>query len=303
MSTSAAPASRRWPTHAALLVVQVAFAAGAVEGKLAMRPWSEGGGGVDPFALAMARMAGATLFFQVLSRARGRRALPWREHVRLVGLSILGIVANQTLYLVGLRITTAFAAALLGATISVFTAALAIAFRLERPSWRTGAGLALALVGMVTLTGVGALDLGAIVIAINCLSYSFYVVLSKPVLARIGALELVTWAFTWGALLLAPVGAPRLVHGAAVWDARAWALVLFIVAMPTVVAYFFNAWALARSTPTMVTIYIYLQPLLAALLQWVQLGDRVGVRALVAAAFILAGVSVVVLRRSVVATR
>jgi len=43
----------------------------------------------------------------------------------------------------------------------------------------------------------------------------------------------------------------------------------------------------------MVTIYIYLQPLLAALLQWVQMREPLSRRALLASGLILAGVAVV----------
>jgi drug/metabolite transporter (DMT)-like permease len=293
----APPRISRWATHAALLVVQMAFAGGAVEGKLAMRPLASGGGGVDPFALAMARMLGAALFFQLLARFRPSPRLPLRVHGRLAMLSVLGIALNQTLYLVGLRITTAFAAALLGATIPVFTAALAIVFKVEKPVARTGVGLALAFSGVLWLTGIGSIDVGATVIAINCLSYAFYIVLSKPVLERVGALTLVTWAFTWGAVLLAPIGGLPLVEGVTQWGARGWRLVAFMVACPTIVAYLANAWALQRSTPTMVTVYIYLQPLLAALLQWVQMREPVSRRALVASGLILAGVAVVTSRR------
>jgi len=290
-----------WATHGALLVVQAAFAAGAVEGKLAMRAPALGGGGVDPLALAMARMVGATLFFQVLTRVGTRaaiaRSLPAREHLRIAGLSLLGIVLNQTLYLVGLRITTAFAAALLAATIPVFTAGLAVLFRVERASVRTGLGLALALAGVLWLTGVGRVDVGAIVIALNCLSYSLYIVFSKRVVERVGALTLVTWLFTWGAVMLAPVGLVHLARDVPGYGARAWTLVAFVVVVPTIVAYLANAWALGRSSPTLVTVYIYLQPVLAALLQWVQLGERVEARAIVAAGFILVGVGIVASRR------
>jgi drug/metabolite transporter (DMT)-like permease len=250
----------------------------------------------------MARMVGATLFFQVLTRTGPalfrQRSLPAREHLRIAGLSVLGIVLNQTLYLVGLRVTTAFAAAILGATIPVFTAALAVLFRVERPDVRTAAGLVLAIAGVLWLTGVGRLDVGAIVIALNCLSYSLYIVLSKRVVQRVGALTLVTWLFTWGAVMLAPLGVAPLVRGAAEWGPRSWGLVAFVVAVPTIVAYFANAWALGRSSPTLVTVYIYMQPVLAALLQWVQLGDRLELRAVVASAFILAGVGVVTSRRA-----
>jgi hypothetical protein len=67
------------------------------------------------------------------------------------------------------------------------------------------------------------------------------------------------------------------------------------VVVPTISAYFTNAWALGRTRPTVVTIYIYLQPLLAALLQW--LGVPVTSRAVVASAFILSGVALVTMRR------
>jgi drug/metabolite transporter (DMT)-like permease len=275
----------------------MAFAGGAVEGKLAMRAAAAGGGGVDPFALAMARMLGAALFFQLLARVRRSRPLPVREHARAALLSLLGIALNQTLFLMGLRITTAFAAALLGATIPVFTAALAVLLRVEKPAARTAVGLALAFSGVLWLTGGGSLDVGATLIAVNCLSYALYIVLAKPVLERVGALTLVTWVFTWGAVMMVPVGGLRLVVGVQEWGARGWWLVAFMIACPTIVAYLANAWALQRSTPTMVTIYIYLQPLLAALLQWVQMREPVSRRALVASALILAGVAVVTSRR------
>ena len=277
----------------------MAFAAGAVEGKLALRPLATGGGGVDPFALAMARMIGAALFFQALVRVTGQlRPLPRAEHLRIAGLSVLGIVVNQTLFLVGLRLTTAFAAALLGATIPVFTAALAVALRIERPAASTAAGLVLAFAGVLWLTGIGSVDVGVVVIALNCLSYSLYIVLSKGVLERVGALTLVTWAFTWGALMLLPLGGLRLAVGVTQWGTSAWRLVAFIVVCPTIVAYLANAWALRRSTPTVVTIYIYLQPVLAALLQWVQMHEPVARRALFASGLIFAGVTVVAVRRS-----
>jgi drug/metabolite transporter (DMT)-like permease len=255
------------------------------------------GGGVGALALAMARIAGAAVFFQAFARAKGRlRPLAAAEHLRIVGLALLGVVLNQTLFLVGLRVTTAFAAAILGATIPVFTAALAIALRIERPSARTAIGIALALAGVLWLTGVGSLDLGAIAIALNCLSYSLYIVLSKSVLERVGTLTTVTWLFTWGAVTLAPLGGLPLALGAVTWGARAWTLVGVMVALPTIVAYAANAWALGRSSPTLVTIYIYLQPLITAVLQWLQLGAPIEARALVAGAFIAAGVGVVATR-------
>lgn len=283
---------KTWPTHVALIIVQVAFAAGSVEGKLAM-----GREHVTPFALAMARMLGAAIFFQLAGRAFGALSrTTLGDQARLVGLSLLGVVVNQALFLLGLSMTSAFSATLLGATIPVFSAGFAILFGQERPSWQTAVGLTIAFSGVVWLTGIRRVDVGAVVVAVNCVAYSLYIVLGRSVIRRLGSVTVVTWMFTWGAVLFAPLGAPALVRGALSWSPRAWALVAFIIGVQTVLAYGLNAWALGRSTATIVTIYIYLQPLLAALLAWAQLGDRLTSRMVVACALIFAGVTVVLTR-------
>ncbi|MGH7293477.1 MAG: hypothetical protein ACRELB_01020 [Polyangiaceae bacterium] len=205
-------------THAALVVVQLSFAGGAVEGKLAMRPVEAAGGGVEPIALAMARIAGAALFFQVffqvVARLGSRRIdLPGRDHARVAGLAMLGIVLNQTLFLVGLRITTVVAAALLGATNP------GVHGRARRPA-------------------PGGVDERAH----RCRSRSrWQASFGRPASARGGGRHrrqlhvvralhspsrarscdgwarslLVTWLFAWGAVLLAPLGAWPLAHGTA----------------------------------------------------------------------------------------
>ena len=69
---SRGPAEGDAATHAALVIVNLAFAAGAVEGKLALGPVAEGGAAVDPVALALARIVGGALCFLVLARGAGR---------------------------------------------------------------------------------------------------------------------------------------------------------------------------------------------------------------------------------------
>jgi drug/metabolite transporter (DMT)-like permease len=247
----------------------------------------------------MVRMLGAALFFQAFTRVTGTlRPATGRDQAWLAVLSILGIALNQTLFLVGLRMTSPANAALLSVTIPVFTAAIAVALGHERPSWRLGIGLATSIAGVVWLTGVGTVDRGALVILANCVSYSAYIVLSRATIQRLGTLTVVTWIFTWGALLFAPLGMPALVAGVASWSTRSWGLLAYIVAMPTIVAYLCNAWALERSSPTLVSIYIYVQPVLAAVLAWLQLGDTVSERLAVAALVTAAGVTIVATRRN-----
>jgi len=299
VSDAGAP-SPAWKTHAALIVVQVAFASQAVEGKIAMSAREVGGEAIAPAALAMVRMGGAAFAFLLFTQLFKLRVhVTAKDHLVLAGLSILGISLNQTLFLIGLRTTTPVSAALLSVTIPVFTAAMSVVARTEKPSWRLAAGLGLALAGVLWLTGIHTVDRGAVIVTINSLSYSSYLVLSRRTIVRLGAWTVVTWIFVWGAALFAPYGVPALVADAPAWTPRGLRFVAYILVMPTIVAYLCNAWALGRSSPTLVTIYIYTQPLIAALLSWVQLGQAVSERVVVAALFILFGVGVVATRPGV----
>jgi drug/metabolite transporter (DMT)-like permease len=186
---------------------------------------------------------------------RGTRApaISRADHVRLAGLSVLGIALNQTLFLLGLRWTTPCSVSLLGATIPIFAAALAVLLGNEAPWWRTAVGIALAMAGVVSLIGLGSLDRGAILVALNSLSYAAYVVLSRAIVLRVGALRAVVWIFTYGALLFAPLGMRPLLAQLPLLTPRGWGFVLYILALPTIVAYLFNAGALRRSSATLVT--------------------------------------------------
>jgi drug/metabolite transporter (DMT)-like permease len=265
-----------------------------------MMPRALGGEEIFPEALAMIRMLGGALFFQAIVSARRGQGAPISraDHFRLVGLSIIGISANQTLYLMGLRWTTPFSGSLLGATIPIFAAALAVIFGKEKRSWRTAAGLALALLGVVSLVGNGSLDRGAILVALNSLSYAAYVVLSRDLVLRVGALRAIAWLFTYAAIMFAPLGLRPMLAQLPGLTPRGWFYAGYILAVPTIFAYLLNAWALGRSSATLVTVYIYLQPLIAAVLAWAQLGHGISPRAGVAAVLILAGLAVVASRSS-----
>ena len=67
----------------------------------------------------------------------------------------------------------------------------------------------------------------------------------------------------------------------------------YIILVPTVGAYYLNAWALARVPPSTVAVYIYLQPLIAFALATLLLDETLSWRAVIASGLIFAGVLVV----------
>ena len=305
-SPPAAPppdAAKHAPTpavHVALLVVQLAFASGAIAGKLALNRE-----GVDPTALACIRALGGAIVFQLVAFvARARRRGPAvdapritrADHLRLALYAVLGVCVNQAFFLHGLKRGTATSTTLLAATIPVFTAAVAVIARQERIRARTAIGITLATAGVVTLTGVRDVSIGNLLVTINSLSYAIYLVGVRPLLQRHGATTVIAWVFTYGALLMLPFGALSIVRDAPHWSTNGALLVAWFIAVPTVVAYLANAWALARARSSLVAGYIYLQPLLVTLTARAWLGEQLTPRLLIAGAAILTGLAVIATR-------
>lgn len=276
--------------HATLVLVQVAFGSLAVEGKIAMSPQV----GVSAAALAMARIAGGLAALLLLGLGGGLVLVRSAKDVaKLAVLALLGVVLNQALFLEGLRRTSPLSATLLVATIPVFAAIASAALGRERLSLRVAAGMALAVLGIVVLTGFALPSLGDSFVLLNAVSYALYLALAPPLLARYGSRTVMVYVFALGSLLFAPFGGGALATDIPSWSARAWALVAFIIVVPTAFAYQANAWALRRATPTLVAVYIYLQPLVVAALAWVQLGQTPHLLVLAGGALILAGVTLV----------
>jgi drug/metabolite transporter (DMT)-like permease len=155
----------------------------------------------------------------------------------------------------------------------------------------------------VWLTGVRAVDRGAVLVSINSVCYSAYVVLSQKLVRKLGAITVITWVFVWGCLIFSPFAMPSLLRDAPQWTTRGMCLVAYVIAMPTIVAYSLNAWALKKTAPSLVTVYIHLQPVLAGVLAWMQLDQIPPTRALYAAILIVIGVVIVATRPIIAAAK
>ena len=282
-----------WRVHAVLLLVQLGFGSLPVAGKLVLAHLS-------PLALAALRVAGATPILLALAWLVERRLPARRDLPALALLGILGVAANQLLFLTGLSYTTAVNAAILMPSIPVFTVGVAIALKKERATRARLLGVALAVGGALVMLNPARLSFGAdvalgnLLIVGNCLAYALYLVLQRPVLERLPPLTVTAWAFVFGSLVVLVPGAPELV--AAPWAALPDEGLLaagYVVLVPTVLTYSLNMWAVRRSSSTLAASYITLQPLVGALLAALLLGERLGVTEAAGLVLIVTGLGVV----------
>jgi len=134
-------------------------------------------------------------------------------------------------------------------------------------------------------------------ILLNSISYGAYIALSKDMIKRYGALNVLAWIFIFGCIATIPVGGYAL-YGSNLTQAGVgiWLALLYIILVPTVGAYYLNAWALARVEPSTVAVYIYMQPLIAFALAPLILNEKWNPRTWIASLLIFSGVAVVTWR-------
>jgi drug/metabolite transporter (DMT)-like permease len=283
----------RVPDAAVLAFVQVLFGSLSVVGKVALPQ-------VGPLALVAVRTGCAALILVALERVLVGHKLARGDVRALVVLSLFGVILNQLFFLVGLSMTTAVDAVVLITTIPAFTLAVAMVARRERFSPRKGAGMAVAFAGVVVLVGASALEFGSatfvgnLLVVINSLFYSVFLVASRPVLERMPPLTLTAGTFAVAAVVLLPVGLLGL--GAVAPgkpDLLGWAAIAYIVLGPTVTTYFLVSFALVRVPASTVAAFVYLQPLAGGVLAVLLLGEAVPPDTVAAAALIFAGVGLV----------
>lgn len=297
MATNSAFKDRHVAPHLALIAVQIMFGTWPIFGKIVLRS-------VSSISLVAFRIVGAAIIFSLLQRKLSElRQLPKRVLAWLVLSTLLGVVVNQLLFVKGLSLTTAINATLITTTIPVFTLAVSIALGYDQASWRHVLGIALAAAGVVYLVDPLRVNLspqttlGNILIIINSFSYGAYIAISRNLFRRYGALNVITWIFLIGALVTLPIaGYAWSTDGLQTVPMGVWLSVAYIILVPTVGAYYLNSWAITRVAPSVVAIYIYLQPLLAFGLAPLLLGENWNSRTIVACVLIFMGVAVVTIR-------
>ncbi|HET6779497.1 MAG TPA: DMT family transporter [Gemmatimonadales bacterium] len=282
--------------HLALVVVQLLFASLAIAGRFVLPHFPAG-------ALVTVRVLGAMLVLLALNIATGgSRVHDRRDLLHLAVLGMLGIAANQTLFLYGLRHTTAINATILVTTVPVFTVLGSVLTRREPASLLKFAGVAIAGAGAVYLIGPDRISLapdvalGNALIVLGMVCYAAYFLSSKSILQRYSSVTVSFYVMFFACFGVLPFGIAA-VQEMSFGDisGSVWIWVAYIILFPTIVTYLLNLWALKRASSNLVAVYIYLQPIFtAAVAPLILTGEHLSLRATVAGLSIFTGLGMVI---------
>jgi drug/metabolite transporter (DMT)-like permease len=252
---------------------------------------------VPPILFAATRftLAGLLLLpLALLSGPEGR--LSRRDFLPMLGLGLVGVTLTQSVFTVGVGLTTAANTALVYSTAPVWGMVLGFALGWERPRASGVLGIGLCLVGVGAIV-YGSLDfagtslLGDALILAAAVCWGSYTVLTLSLLRRYSALAVAAYAMTLGGLAAFPLAAldPSPLNLAAL-DGLTWGAAAYSALCSSTFGFAAWGWGVSHVGANRVLIYQYLVTLTGVSTGILLLGESFGAGQLIGAAVILAGV-------------
>jgi drug/metabolite transporter (DMT)-like permease len=288
-----------WKAHLALVAVNVIYAVNYLVAKGLMPHY------LAPSAFILLRVVFTAWLALFIAGLGGPEKIHRSDWPRFFMCAVTGVMINQLLFFEGLNRTTPAHAAVIFTSNPALTLLASWLLTREGMAARQGVGLALSLAGALSLSLIrnGRLDLSAdyslgnLMVFINALSYAFYLPLVKPLLQRYKPITILAVNFFLGQFLVLPFGLKSLMHTTfQIFTPSVWLQVFYVLFAVTFITYLLSIYGLRRLSPFTVSMYVYLQPFLATLLDVAVRGYEPNLGFYAASLALLAGMWLVVWR-------
>jgi drug/metabolite transporter (DMT)-like permease len=251
---------------------------------------------VPPILFAASRFTLAGLLLlpvALLSGPQGRLAR--RDLLPMIGLGVVGVTVTQSVFTIGVSLTTAANTALVYSTSPVWGMLLGFVLGWERPraSGILGVGLCLVGVGAIVYGGLdfaGTSLAGDALILAAAVCWGSYTVLTLSLLRRYSAIAVAAYAMTFGGLAAFPLAAFDLDVDMGSLDGSVWLAALYSALCSSAFGFAAWGWGVSHVGANRVLVYQYLVTLTGVSTGILLLGEDFGPGQLVGAAIILAGV-------------
>lgn len=256
--------------------------------------------GVPALVVADMRAVGAAVAFWVMSLfVGGGERVSVSMLGRLCVAGILCIVLNQVLFTVGVNYTSPIDATVISTMLPIVTMVFAAIILKESITGMKVVGIAVGAAGALTLVfGGGSSVGGGLVGDALCftaqVSCALYMVIFSNTIHRYSVVTLMKWLFLFSAIIVTMVTWPSVVAvDYASLPLKAWGEMLFIVFGGTFVSYIFFTGGQKLLRPTVVSMYNYVQPIVATVLSVAMGVGSFGVGKVISMAMVFAGVYIV----------
>lgn len=229
---------------------------------------------IKPFGFILLRVGGATFVFWLLGLfIRQAKKIERKDFKKIILCAFFGVCLNMLAFFKGLSYSTPISASVIMVTAPILVLIFSsLIIKDKIPGFRI-LGIFIGLIGAILLITYGNQNqttatnsvLGNFLVFVNAASYGLYLVLVKGIVNKYHPIVFVKWLYLFGFLMVLPFGLYE--FSQVEWMQMSTEIVLkasFVVLFTTCITYLFNIYALSKLKPTTVSVFIYLQPLIAS---------------------------------------
>lgn len=233
-------------------------------------------GWISPMALTLTRIIFAAIVFWIISLFCKKEKVASRDLPLIALAGIIGIVATQLTFSWGLTFTTPVNFALIVALNPIIVLLLSAIFLKEAINGRKILGVVLGISGAILIimqirsNNIANNNLAGIGLAVvNTLMLAFYIIIIRKIVVKYSPITLLRWMFLFAGIVIIPF---------TVWDLpdqkiysnqinlQVILFLSFTLIFSTVLNNLLRPFALKHLQPTIASIYINLQPIIASVI-------------------------------------
>ena len=263
---------------------------------------------ISPIALFCIRSLGAGALFWIISSFLPEEKVEKKDYGKILAASLLGFFLTQMTFLIAIPDITPMDCSIVSSLSPIYTMFIA-AYVLKEPiTLRKAGGVAISFLGViylimnsVTSTG-GTVETsltGILLMIANSLCFSLYLGLFKPVISKYSVITFMKWIFLFASAFSLPLAGKELLtfdysllSGMYLWE------LAFLIVCSTFITYFLIPLGQKRIRPTLVSMYSYLQPIIAIVISIYVGMDSLSWQKVLAAMMVFGGVVLVNYSRS-----
>ncbi len=260
-------------------------------------------GVISPLALYCLRSLGAGLLFWITSLTLPAEKILPADYMKIFAASFTGFFLTQITFLIGISDITPMDCSIMTSLSPIYTMFIAAMVLKEPITFKKAGGVLLSFLGVLFLifnsvsSGGGAAEtkpIGVLFMFLNGFCFSVYLGVFKPLIMRYSVVTFMKWIFLFSSLLSLPFAGGELAQvNYSALSLKFIAEIFYAIVFATFISYFLIPIGQKQLRPTLVSMYSYMQPIVATAIS-IYIGmDTLGWKKVLAAATVFAGVVLV----------
>ena len=261
------------------------------------------GGLIPPLGIFTLRSLIAGGLFWLVSLFQPAEKVEKKDYIKIFAASMLGFLICQVTFLVGIPHITPMDCSILTAMAPIYTMAVAAIAIKEPITAKKAIGVAISFAGIIYLiinrvaVSGGAAEstpFGIFMIILNSLSFSMYLGIFKPLIGKYSVVTFMKWIFLFSACVSTPLSLRGLIN--VDWagiPTKQYAELAYLIFCATFITYYLIPISQKRIRPTIVSMYSYVQPIIAIAVSIAIGMDTLTWQKILATALVFGGLAIV----------